>query len=101
MKNISEQDRYIEAKKRVEKIKGFYWHLFWYLVVNIFIIFNIFRNLELGEFHFPMLSTAFFWGIGLAFHAYGVFGKHLLFSKDREERKIKEFMEKDKVDHWK
>jgi len=48
-----------------------------------------------------MLSTAFFWGIGLAFHAYGVFGKHLLFSKDWEERKIKEFMEKDKVDHWK
>ncbi|MCK5638887.1 MAG: 2TM domain-containing protein, partial [Flavobacteriaceae bacterium] len=45
-------------------------------------------------------TTAFFWGIGLMFHAYGVFGKNLLFSKDWEERKIKEIIEKDKQDLW-
>jgi len=39
-------------------------------------------------------STAFFWGIGLFFHWFGVFGRNFLFTKQWEERKIKEFMDK-------
>ena len=102
MKNFSEQDKYIRAKKKVHKVKGFYMHLFWYLVVNIFLSIMIFTNLDEGEsfLQFEHFTTAFFWGIGLMFHAYGVFGKNLLFSKDWEERKIKEIMEKDKQDLW-
>ena len=102
MKKFSEQDNYIRAKKRVEKVKGFYMHLFWYLVVNIFLSIMIITNLDDGEsfFQFKHFTTAFFWGIGLMFHAYGVFGKNLMFSKDWEERKINEIMEKDKHDLW-
>ena len=99
--NYKEEDRYLRAKKRVKKIEGFYWHLFWYLVVNTFILFMVYRGLDKGEsfFEFGHFSTPFFWGIGLLAHWSGVFGKNLIFSKAWEERKIKEYMDKDKFDN--
>jgi hypothetical protein len=42
------------------------------------------------------LWAMFGWGIGVGFHALGVFGPNLLFGKDWEDRKIKELMDKDK-----
>lgn len=90
---------YIRAKKRVKELKGFYWHAFWYVVVNIFIISMVLANGG-NLWHFGTFSTALFWGIGLGFHAIGIFGKNFIFSKSWEERKIKEFMENDKK-QWK
>ncbi len=104
-KDFFEEERYLKAKKRVKEIKGFYWHLFWYVAVNIFITFggaigHIFNGGDLMDidFHYGNFSVWFFWGIGLFFHWFGVFGKHLTFSKGWEERKIKEFMDKDNFD---
>jgi len=96
-KDYTQEERYIQARKRVEKLKGFYGHLASYIIVNIFILGLIFFNLEKGQsfWKFGHFSTAFFWGIGLAFHAFGVFGKGALFGKDWEERKIKEYMSRD------
>ena len=94
-KSHQKEQAYIRAKKRVKKLKGFYWHAFWYVVVNIFIISMIVSNN--GDFwHFGTFSTAIFWGIGLGFHALSVFGKSFLFSKSWEEKKIKEYMDNDK-----
>ena len=95
------ENKYIRAQKRIKEIKGFYWHLFWYLVVNIFLWVVIIMNLNQGEsfFKYGHFSTAFFWGIGLFFHWLGVFGKNIVFSKDWENRKIKEYMDKDKFDY--
>ncbi len=45
-------------------------------------------------FKFSTFSTLFFWGIGLAFHAINVFGKNIFLGSDWEEKKIKEFMDK-------
>lgn len=97
---FAEEDRYLRAQKRVKQIKGFYWHLFWYLAVNIFIWVMAYRGMGVGEnfFSFGTFSTAFFWGIGLAAHWASVFGKNLIFSKKWEERKIREYMDKDKMD---
>jgi len=100
MKDFTEQDNYIQAKKKLDKIKGFYAHLFWYLVVNAFIAFIVLKNSNPEDLTFWSFSTAIFWGIGLAFHAYGVFAKNWLFTKNWEERKIKEFMENDRKDFW-
>ncbi len=104
-KNFTEQERYLRAQKRVKDIKGFYWHLFWYLAVNIFLTFggSIASFLKTGEFHmrrwdFGMFAIWFFWGIGLVGHWLSVFGKNIVFSKDWEDRKIKEYMDKDKFD---
>lgn len=97
-----EEERYDRAKKKIKDIKGFYWHLFWYLIVNLFLTFGnsisglfhgeriVFNNLDFGIF-----SLWFFWGIGLASHWIKVFGKNIFFSKDWEERKIKEYMNQD------
>ena len=51
-----------------------------------------------GDFEKPkfyMLTNWFYWGIGIAFHAIGVFGKGIIFSKDWEERKIQELIEEE------
>lgn len=90
------ENAYLRAEKRLKELKGFYWHAFWYVAVNVFLICIIGINQEDGNiWHFGTFSTAIFWGIGLGFHALGVFGKHLVFSKDWEERKIKEYMDKE------
>ncbi|RUA12058.1 MAG: hypothetical protein DSY82_02235 [Flavobacteriia bacterium] len=94
-------DDYLRAKKHVKEVKGFYIHLAVYLLVNAYIFFNSMRHMHFEDIGFWMFSPGFFWGIGLIFHAYGVFGKNLLFSKEWEERKIREFMEKDNKDLWK
>ena len=90
------EDAYLRAQKRLKELKGFYWHAFWYAVVNIFIFIMIAISANDGNiWHFGTFSTPLFWGIGLGFHAMGVFGKNLFFSKKWEERKINEFLDKD------
>ena len=97
-KNHQKEQAYARAKKRVKALKGFYWHAFWYVTVNVFIITMVAVNSNNENFwHFGTFTTAFFWGIGLAFHALSIFGKSALFSKDWEARKIKEYMDKDKM----
>ena len=104
-KDFFEEERYLKAQKRVKEIKGFYWHLFWYVAVNVFITFgsaisHILHGGEISDlsFDYGTFSVWVFWGIGLFFHWFGVFGKHLTISKGWEERKIKEYMDKDKFD---
>lgn len=101
----SEQERYKRAELKVKQMKGFYWHLFWYLVVNIFLTFGgTFNHLiKYGEFnfseiHFGNFTVWFFWGIGLAGHWLKVFGNNFVFSRDWEKRKIKEYMDKDQLE---
>lgn len=97
------EDKYLRAKNKVKNLKGFYWHLAVYLVINSFITVNkIIRNVfENGETYseafwdFGTFAVWIFWGIGLVFHGMNVFGFPSLFGKDWEERKIKKIMEKD------
>ena len=92
------EDAYLRAKQRVKKIKGFYSHLAVYLIINTFIIGIIVINGN-SFWNIANFSTAFFWGIGLAFHALGVFGKNIIFGKNWEDKKIREYLEKEeKVD---
>ncbi|WGH75821.1 2TM domain-containing protein [Tenacibaculum tangerinum] len=97
--NLHEQ-KYLLAKKRVDKIKGFYHHLLVYVVVNVFISAIIITGLMRDDkdtfteaiSNFGVYSTWLFWGIGIVFHWLGVFGTKSLFSKDWEERKIQEYI---------
>ncbi|GAA3621830.1 2TM domain-containing protein [Flavivirga jejuensis] len=89
-------DAYLRAQKRLKAIKGFYWHAFWYVMVNIFIFVMIVLKSDGNFWHFGTFSTPLFWGIGLGFHALSVFGKNLFFGKKWEARKIDEYMNKDK-----
>jgi hypothetical protein len=97
----SEQYQY--AKSRVKKLKGFYIHLTVYVIVNSMLIFGIFYERSFNSTTFwswETFSTAIFWGIGLISHAISVFGKDLVFNKNWEEKKIQEFMNKDKKANW-
>lgn len=99
--NLEEQ-KYIRAKKKVKAIKGFYVHLVVYLIVNAFLIIMQLATND-GWSHFwewSTYNTAIFWGIGIVFHAFNVFGMKFLLGADWEERKIKEIMDKDKRDLW-
>ncbi|HCE55272.1 MAG: 2TM domain-containing protein [Lutibacter sp.] len=92
----TEEQKYIRAKKNVEKMKKFYADLLAYLLVIPFLIYiNLKFSPEFQWFWFPMIG----WGIGLTFHALGAFNHNLIFGKDWEDRKIKEFMDKDKINY--
>ena len=104
MENLTEIQRhkFEKAKKRVKSIAGFYKHFTVYVLVNLFLITLRYFDLDLGEkfFTFGTFSTAFFWGIGLVFHALSVFGPGFFLGNDWEEKKIKEIMEKEKGTKW-
>jgi hypothetical protein len=100
--NTQDEIKYQEALKRVKKIKGFYTHAIVYIFVNIMIVFLNVKNLDPGEtyFQFKNFMTAFFWGIGLVAHGLTVFVPNWIMGQNWEERKIKEFMEKEKANKW-
>ena len=63
-------EKYEEAKKRVEAKFGFYIHLAIYIAVNILlVIINISTSPQYFWFKWPLIG----WGIGVFFHALGVF----------------------------
>lgn len=99
MESSFEEEKRIEnARKKVQNIMGFYKHLASYLLVNTIIITMHVVDMKPGEKFFTW-STFFMagtWGIGLLAHGVSVFGRNIFFNKDWEERKIQEFMEKEK-----
>ena len=93
MNQMSEEDRYQEAKKRVTEIKSFYSHLFIFVVVNVALfLINLATSPGAWWFYWPLFG----WGIGIAAHAFSVFGTGGRLGREWEQRKIKEIMEKDK-----
>ncbi|RUT69171.1 hypothetical protein D0817_16810 [Flavobacterium cupreum] len=100
---FSTDESYNKAYRKVKKIKGFYSHLKIYVIVNAIIIISslnsrgfIGNHFELRGFRdWEIYSTAFYWGIALAIHAFTVFGPDLFFNKDWEEKKIKKYMDKE------
>ena len=101
-KNFTEEHKYLLAKKRVEKIKGFYIHFAVYIIVNIvlsgIIIFGLTHdsgneyNFADAISHFGTYSTWLFWGIGLFFHWLGVFGSNVFFGENWEKKQIAKYM---------
>jgi 2TM domain len=87
---VEDRELYERAKKRVETRIGFYIHLFIYLVVNtLLIILNLTTSPEYYWFKWPLLG----WGIGLVFHALGVYSSSI--GSSVKERLIQKEMEKE------
>ncbi len=92
-----EYERYQRAQKQVAEIKGFYGNLVSYILANIFMIFiNLKYSPEYLWFFWPLLG----WGVGLVFHGMKVFNYSPFLGKNWEEKKIKEFMDKEKQDKY-
>lgn len=93
---------YLRAEKKVETLKGFYQHLISYCIINAALILYFVWPTGNGNWDFSQWGTysvAFFWGIGLLWHAVYVFySLHFnnKFLKKWEENKIKQLMEDDR-----
>ncbi len=100
--NLQQEERYELAQKKVKKIKGFYSHLFFYLVINAVIIIQIYLKTTTDFWDWNNFYTALFWGIGLLAHGISVFttNSNSIFGKDWEERKIQELISKDENKKW-
>ncbi|QIE60841.1 2TM domain-containing protein [Rasiella rasia] len=101
--NTSDKEKFERAKKQVAEIKGFYVHLSIYLFVNLILLLIAFGLFSDGFFsmhmpHWGHFTTPFFWGIGLFFHGLKVFGHKMKFLKNWEDRKIKEYIDREERD---
>jgi 2TM domain len=99
----NKNDAYSRARYKVDRIRGFYKHLAAYIIINSLILgIKIIKNFNFGDSNFDLwvdinfYGIWLFWGIGLAFHAFAVFGTDYFFGKNWEENKINQIMEEDK-----
>jgi len=90
---FNENNAYLKAKERVEKLKGFYGNLTSYCtVIPILAIINL-NSGGFQWFWFPMMG----WGMGVCFHAFETFG----YGKTWEEKKIQEILNKENTSNTK
>ncbi len=97
-----EEQQYLQARKKVEKVSKFFKHLSVYIAVNLFLsaIFII-GDIEDGDtfneafFNIYNYKIWFYWGIGLLFQAISTFGLPVIFNRNWEERKLKKYLEEE------
>lgn len=103
MKRDSYFEKYNRAQRKVEKIRGFYTHFVIYIVINLFISGVRIKDIMKYDdttfydtlFDVGTYITWLFWGIGVALHAFAVFGLPMLLGNNWEENKIQQFMDED------
>lgn len=93
MDDLNNESKYLRAKKRVKYIKKFYTSLLSYVV---FIGFLAAINYYSNEWSYPwFLWAALGWGIGITIQAFKTFEWLPYMNEEWEEKKIREFMEKE------
>ena len=92
--------KYLNAKKRVKQVKGFYIHALVFVLVNAFIIMMKVINGQhvAGEpqIKISQFLTIIIWGVGLVAHGLTVFLPNFILGKNWEEKKISELMERNR-----
>ncbi len=84
-------ERYERAKQRMEEIKGFYWHLFAIcLATPIVVVINYLTT----DFPWSLFPIGAFL-LSIAIHWFAVFKRGSFFTRQWEEKKIREFMDED------
>jgi hypothetical protein len=92
-KSSAESEAYDRARRRVGHIRGFYNHLFNYIVINSFLaVLNVLTDPSYLWFFW----VAGGWGLAVAFHAYSTFATGGIPGRRWEERKIRELMERER-----
>jgi len=89
----SEEEIYRIARERVKQKRGFWNHLAVYVVVNIFLVIIWFFTGRGGGypwFIWPLIG----WGIGIIFHALGVFVFPKQWPSDWERKQVEKEAEK-------
>lgn len=90
---MSEKAKREEALEYVQKLRGFYKHLSSFIIVNVILAaFNFIHEPHNLWFYWVTI----FWGIGLVSHAFSTFGPGRRMGKAWEDKKVKEYMDRDK-----
>ncbi|WP_456437164.1 2TM domain-containing protein [Psychroserpens sp.] len=102
MEEFTEAYRYEKAKDKVDNLRAFYIHFIGYIVFNTAITtIKIIDDLDEGKtlnealFDFGSVAIWLIWGIGIAFHAFSVYGFDYFLGKNWESRKLQECMEEE------
>ncbi|MEO9511497.1 MAG: 2TM domain-containing protein [Flavobacteriaceae bacterium] len=90
MENLNEY-KFKRAKDRIKKLKSFYSNILSYCIVI-----SILAYLNYSTTSFPwVIFPAVGWGIGLISHWMCTYSYNPILGKDWEERKIREFMNRE------
>ncbi len=81
------------ARQHVSRLKSFYQQVSTYLIINVVLIII---NLLVDPHELWFYWVLIFWGIGIALQAVRLFGPGKKFDKDWEDKKVKEYLEKDR-----
>ena len=89
----------VRAKEKVRHLKIFYYHLVGYIILVLLLLYNLYiidDNNTYADF-FTWFNTIIIlsWTIFIAIHAWNVFKGRLFFKKSWEEKKLKEYLEKE------
>lgn len=86
------------AKKKVDKLKGFYIHLGAYIVIFCLLIYN-YIILEESEYMSSIVWVNILimaiWGLAISVQAWTTFKGPIFFGKKWEEQKIKKYLEEE------
>ncbi|MDA9928376.1 histidine kinase [Flavobacteriaceae bacterium] len=85
---LLDEKRYLKAKAKVQKIIGFYYHLFFYVLIISGLAWLNYQTTDFPWVVFPMLG----WGFGLTGHGLTAFDRSLFFGKEWEQRRIEKIM---------
>lgn len=91
--NPSNDNSRRDAVDYVRQLRRFYRDLMSYIVINIMLVIV---NLVSSPHHLWFYWVTIFWGLGVFYHAINVFGPARKFNKNWEERKIQEYLSRNK-----
>ena len=102
MEKFTEAYRYKKIKDKVDNLRAFYIHFIGYVIFNTTITtIKIIDDLDEGKtlqealFDFGTVAIWLIWGVGIAFHAFSVYGFDYFLGKNWENRKLQECMEEE------
>ncbi|WP_323788058.1 2TM domain-containing protein [Psychroserpens sp.] len=102
MEEFTTAYKYKKAKNKVDNLRAFYIHFAGYIIFNTTLTtIKILDDLDEGKtlqealFDFGSVFMWLVWGIGIAFHAFSVYGFDYLLGKNWESRKLQECMEEE------
>ncbi|WP_460219665.1 2TM domain-containing protein [Psychroserpens sp. MEBiC05023] len=100
-KHSINQERYELAAKRVKRLKGYYFHVMIFIIINTISAAINYRSLDDGEsfFQWHNFISLSIWGLILLIHTASVFLPNIIFGKGWEARRIKKYMEEEHQ-HW-
>ncbi|MBL87770.1 MAG: hypothetical protein CMO82_14095 [Winogradskyella sp.] len=99
----NEEQKLLNAKKRLRRLKLFYIHLAGYLIVVALLVYNLYivEGVYKNDIFSLNLSVLVLWTMAIIIHAWKVFKEKTVFRKSWEDKKIASYLERDETEKTK